>query len=82
VLDAVVTSKRDKATALKPLKRILKKYGRPRKIVTDGLCSHSAALKEVGPQIGTRWVAVSAIGRRIHTNRFDDGSGRRSGFEA
>jgi putative transposase len=28
VLDAVVTSKRDKAAALKLLKRILKKYGR------------------------------------------------------
>jgi putative transposase len=48
VLDAVVTSKRDKAAALKLLKRILKKYGRPRKIVTDGLCSYSAAMKEVG----------------------------------
>jgi len=48
VLDAVVTSKRDKAAALKLLKRILKKYGRPRKIVTDGLCSYSAAMKEFG----------------------------------
>jgi putative transposase len=34
VLDAVVTSKRDKAAALKLLKRIMKKYGRPRKIVS------------------------------------------------
>ena len=48
VLDAVVTSKRDKAAALKLHKRIWKKYGRPRKIVTDGLCSYSAAMKEVG----------------------------------
>src|SRR5271170_6810070 len=48
VLDAVVTFKRDKAAALKLLKRIMKKYGRPRKIVTDGLCSYSAAVKEVG----------------------------------
>ena len=30
VLEAVVTSKRDKAAALKLLKRIMKKYGRPR----------------------------------------------------
>ena len=37
VLEAVVTAKRDKAAALKLLKRIMKKYGRPRKIVTDGL---------------------------------------------
>ncbi|MGC2784685.1 MAG: DDE-type integrase/transposase/recombinase, partial [Roseiarcus sp.] len=48
VLDAVVTSKRDKAAALKLLKRILKKYGRPRKIVTDGLSFYFAAMKEVG----------------------------------
>ena len=82
VLDAVVTAKRDKAAALKLLKRILKKYGRPRKIVTDGLCSYSAAMKRSAPQIGTRLVAVSTIGRRIRTNRFDDGSGRCSGFEA
>ena len=33
----VVTAKRDKAAAVKFLKRIMKKYGRPRKIVTDAL---------------------------------------------
>jgi putative transposase len=48
VLEAVVTAKRDKAAALKLLKRIMKKYGRPRKIVTDGLRAYSAAMKEVG----------------------------------
>ena len=48
VLELVVTAKRDKAAALKLLKRIMKKYGRPRKIVTDGLCSYPAAMKEVG----------------------------------
>jgi hypothetical protein len=37
VLEAVTTAKRDKAAALKLLKRILKKYGAPRSIVTDGL---------------------------------------------
>jgi DDE domain len=44
----VITSKRDKAAALKLLKRIMKKYGRPRKIVTDGLRAYSGAIKEVG----------------------------------
>jgi putative transposase len=39
VLETVVTAKRDKAAALKSLKRIMKKYGRPRIVVTDGLCS-------------------------------------------
>src|SRR5580658_7130114 len=37
VLEAVATVKRDKAAALKLLKRIMKKYGAPRSIVTDGL---------------------------------------------
>ena len=44
----MVTAKRDKAAALKLLKRIMKKYGRPRQIVTDGLRAYSAAMKEVG----------------------------------
>jgi hypothetical protein len=48
VLEAVVTARRDKAAALKLLKRIMKKYGPPRSVVTDGLCSYSAAMKEFG----------------------------------
>ena len=45
VLETVVTPKRDKAAALKFLKRIMKKYGRPLSLVTDGLCSCPAAMK-------------------------------------
>ena len=37
-----------KAAALKFLKRIMKKYGRPLSVVTDGLCSYPAAMKEIG----------------------------------
>ncbi len=37
VLEAEVTAKRDKAAALKLLKRTMKKYGRPRTVDTDGL---------------------------------------------
>jgi putative transposase len=48
VLETVVTAKRDKAAALKFLKRIMKKYGRPKSVVTDGLCSYPAAMKEIG----------------------------------
>jgi putative transposase len=44
VLETVVTAKR----ALKFLKRIMKKYGRPRNVVTDGLCSYTAAMREIG----------------------------------
>jgi putative transposase len=47
VLERVVTAKRDKAAALKFLKHIMKKHGRPRSIVTDGLCSYPAAMKEI-----------------------------------
>ena len=48
VLEAVVTAKRDKDAALKLLKRIMKKYGRPQSIVTDRLRAYSAAMKEIG----------------------------------
>jgi IS1 family transposase len=48
VLKLVVTAKRDKAAALRFLKRIMKKYGRPWSVVTDGLCSYPASMKEIG----------------------------------
>jgi putative transposase len=48
VLEAVVTARRDKAAALKLLKRIMKKYGAPRSIVTDGLRAYPAAMNEIG----------------------------------
>ncbi len=41
-------ARRDKAAALKLLKRIMKKYGAPRSIVTDGLRAYSAAMNEIG----------------------------------
>ena len=47
-MESVVTAKRDKAAALQFLKRVMKKYGRPQSVVTDGLCSYPAALKEIG----------------------------------
>jgi putative transposase len=47
VLETVVTVKRDKAAALKFLKRLMKKNGRPRSVVTDGLCSYFAAMKKI-----------------------------------
>jgi len=48
VLEAVVTAKRDRAAALKLLKRIMNKCGRPQKIVTDGLRAYSSAMREIG----------------------------------
>ena len=46
-MEAVVTARRDKAAALKLLKRIMKKYGLPQRIVTDRLRAYSAAMKEI-----------------------------------
>src|SRR5271169_954926 len=48
VLEAVVTARRHKAAALKLLKRLMKKCGRPRTIVTDRLRAYSPAMKEIG----------------------------------
>ena len=48
VLEAVVTARRNKAAPLKLLKRIMKKYGRPRTIVTDGFRAYSAAINDIG----------------------------------
>ena len=43
----MVTAKRDKAAALEFLKRIMKKCGQPRKIVTDRLGAYSSAMKAI-----------------------------------
>jgi putative transposase len=60
VLEAVVTTKRDKAAALKLLKRIMKKYGSPCSVVTDGCGAYSAAMKEIGA------VNRHEVGRRLN----------------
>jgi len=48
VLEAYVTKKRDKAAALKFLRKAMKRYGNPGVIVTDKLRSYGAAMKEIG----------------------------------
>src|SRR5208337_3306335 len=60
VLETVVTAKRDKAAALKFLKSIMKKYGRPRSVVNDGLCHYPAAMSEMGN------VDRHEVGRRLN----------------
>ncbi|WP_436644516.1 IS6 family transposase [Microbaculum sp. FT89] len=59
VLEAVVTRRRDRKAALKFLRKLMRRYGRPREIVTDGLPSYGAALKELGAealQSSGRWL--------------------------
>ena len=48
VLEVLATKERDKAAALKFMKRAIRRYGKPEVIVTDGLGSYTAALKEIG----------------------------------
>jgi putative transposase len=48
VLESFVTKTRDKAAALKFIKKAMKRFGRPESVVTDGLRSYGAALKEIG----------------------------------
>jgi putative transposase len=48
VLESFVTKDRDKAAALKFIKKALKRHGRTKAIVTDGLRSYGAALRAIG----------------------------------
>jgi putative transposase len=59
VLEVFVTKRRDRRAALKFLKRAMKRYGRPRAIVTDRLGSYGAAMKVIGNsgrQVCGRWL--------------------------
>jgi putative transposase len=58
VLESFVTKQRDKAAALTFLRKLMKRHGRAKELVTDGLRSYGAALKEVGAehrQVTGRW---------------------------
>ncbi len=48
VLESYVTRKRDKSAALRFLKKALKRHGSAEKIVTDGLRSYPAAMRDLG----------------------------------
>ena len=48
VLEVFATKHRDRRAALKFLKRAMKRYGRPKVIVTDRLRSYGAAMKVIG----------------------------------
>ena len=47
-LEAFVSKKRDRKAALKFLRKLMKRHGRPDAIVTDQLRSYRAALREMG----------------------------------
>ena len=58
VLEAFVTKKRDRAAALRFLKKLMRRYGRATELVTDKLRSYGVALKEMGGEdrrVTDRW---------------------------
>jgi len=48
ILESFVTRKRDKSAALSFMKKALKRHGKAEAIVTDGLRSYPAAMRELG----------------------------------
>lgn len=48
ILESYVTKTRDKKAALRFMKKALKRYGKAETIVTDGLRSYPAAMRELG----------------------------------
>jgi putative transposase len=48
ILESYVTKKRDKSAALTFMKKALKRHGQVETIVTDGLKSYPAAMRELG----------------------------------
>ncbi len=58
VLEAVATKTRDEKTALKFLRKLMERHGRPEELMTDSLRSFGAAVKEIGAeskQVSDRW---------------------------
>src|SRR5210317_273149 len=59
VLEAVVTKRRNRKAALRFLRKLMRRYGQPERIVTDRLPSYRAALRELGAsdlQATGRWL--------------------------
>ena len=59
VLEIFTTRRRDRKAALKFLERRMKRYGRPRAIVTEQLRTYRAAMKVIGKAVDQecgRWL--------------------------
>jgi putative transposase len=72
VLEAVVTKRRNKKAALKFLRKLMRRYGRPEAIVTDRLPSYRAALRELGAtdlQSFGRWLINRAENSHLPLRR-------------
>jgi len=79
VLDVLVQKRRNKAAALKLLRKLLKKQGfKPGRIVTDGLASYKAAMRGAGlPGSALPWGDYeTTIGRRTRISPSGGGNER------
>ncbi|WP_212526077.1 IS6 family transposase [Actibacterium sp. MT2.3-13A] len=59
VLESVVTRRRNKRAALKILRKLMRRHGRPEALVTDRFASYKAALRDLGCddlQVCGRWL--------------------------
>ena len=59
ILESFVTKKRNRKTALRFLRKAMKRYGRPEVVVTDRLQSYRAAMKVIGNEarhVTGRWM--------------------------
>jgi len=80
VLEVFATKRRDRKAALALLKRAMKRYGRPKAIVTDRLRSYSAAMREIG--VGQRQVCSRWLNNRAESSHqpFRRREGEMAGF--
>jgi transposase-like protein len=77
VLDVLVQSKRNKAAALKLMRKLLKRYAFvPERLVTDDLRSYGAAARDLGIESRHERGRWKNIGQRIRISQPDGGSTR------
>jgi putative transposase len=79
VLESLVTKKRDRKAALRFLRKVMKRYGRPKTIVTDKLRSYHAAMKKIGiedRQETGRWLNNRAENSHQPFRRRERGMGK------
>lgn len=69
MLEAFVLNSRDRQAALKLLRKVMKRHGRPQEVVTDKLRSHGAALKELGTDKSGSLTGGRTTGPRTRTSR-------------
>lgn len=75
-LEAYATKSRDKAAALKFLRKAMKRYGKLEVVVTDEYPSYRAAMKRSETKAGRIGGATQTIAPKILTRRSADGSWR------